>query len=61
MKNKLDCLKLINFIEKSSDFKKNILPQNILIAIQEDKIPVKHSPFFYILSKKMELNIGVVY
>jgi tRNA(Ile)-lysidine synthase TilS/MesJ len=31
-----------------------------LIAYSGGKIPV-HSPFFYILSKKMELNIGVVY
>jgi tRNA(Ile)-lysidine synthase TilS/MesJ len=33
MKTKLDCLKLINFIEKSIDFKKIFYPaKNILIA-----------------------------
>jgi tRNA(Ile)-lysidine synthase TilS/MesJ len=60
MKTKLDCLKLINFIEKSIDFKKNILPcQNILIAYSggQDSSALL---YLYILSKNGTL-ILVVY
>lgn len=62
MKTKLDCLKLINFIEKSIDFKKNILPcKNILIAYSGGQDSSALLVIFYILSKKWHFNIGVVY
>jgi tRNA(Ile)-lysidine synthase len=62
MKTKLDCLKLINFIEKSIDFKKNILPcKNILIAYSGGQDSSALLAIFYILSKKWHFNIGVVY
>jgi len=62
MKTKLDCLKLINFIENSIDFKKNILPcKNILIAYSGGQDSSALLAIFYILSKKWHFNIGVVY
>lgn len=62
MKNKLDCLKLINFIEKSIDFKNYILPcQNILVAYSGGQDSSALLAIFYILSKKWHFNIGVVY
>jgi tRNA(Ile)-lysidine synthase TilS/MesJ len=51
MKTKLDCLKLINFIEKSIDFKKNITCKNILIAYSGGQDSSALLAYFYILSK----------
>ena len=57
MKNKLDCLKLINYIEKSSDFKKNILPfKNILIAYSGGQDSSSLLAIFFFLSKNNKIN-----
>lgn len=62
MKNKLDCLKLINFIEKSPDFFKYILPcKKILIAYSGGQDSSALLAIFYILSQKWQFQIGVVY
>jgi predicted phosphoadenosine phosphosulfate sulfurtransferase len=55
MKTKLDCLKLINFIEKSIDFKKIFYLKNILIAYSGGQDSSALLAIFYILSKKMAL------
>jgi tRNA(Ile)-lysidine synthase TilS/MesJ len=52
MKTKLDCLKLINFIEKSIDFKKKFYPAKyILIAYSGGQDSSALLAIFYILSK----------
>nr|YP_009538395.1 tRNA(Ile)-lysidine synthetase [Capsosiphon fulvescens]AWX64084.1 tRNA(Ile)-lysidine synthetase [Capsosiphon fulvescens]AYV90001.1 tRNA(Ile)-lysidine synthetase [Capsosiphon fulvescens] len=62
MKKKLDCLKLVNFIEKSKDFQLRILScRKILIAYSGGQDSTALLTVFYILSKKFSFNIGVVY
>lgn len=62
MKKKIDCLKLLNFIENSSDFKTRILPcRKILIAYSGGQDSSALLALFYILSKKWRFSIGVIY
>lgn len=62
MKKKVDCLKLVNYIENSSDFKNRILScRKILIAYSGGQDSSALLALFYILSKKWQFSIGVVY
>ena len=62
MKKKLDCLKLVNFIEKSKDFDKRILScRKILLAYSGGQDSTVLLTVFYILSRKWQFTIGVVY
>nr|YP_009367397.1 tRNA(Ile)-lysidine synthetase [Sarcinofilum mucosum]ARK14448.1 tRNA(Ile)-lysidine synthetase [Sarcinofilum mucosum] len=62
MKNKLDCLKLINFIEKSNLFITNqIQSKKILIAFSGGQDSSSLLTIFYILSQKWGFELGAVY
>lgn len=61
-KTKLDCLKLINSIENSLEFKKKIIAsKKILIAYSGGQDSSSLLTIFYILSKKWKFQLGVVY
>ena len=61
-KTKLDCLKLINSIENSPEFKKQISSsKKILIAYSGGQDSSSLLAIFYILSKKWKFQLGVVY
>ena len=61
-KKKIDCLKLINSIEKSLEFKKFIRPQTkILLAYSGGQDSNTLLAIFYILSKKWKFKLGLVY
>ena len=61
-KTKLDCLKLINSIENSLEFKKKIITsKKILIAYSGGQDSSSLLTIFYILSKKWKFQLGVVY
>nr|YP_009367544.1 tRNA(Ile)-lysidine synthetase [Pseudoneochloris marina]ARK14535.1 tRNA(Ile)-lysidine synthetase [Pseudoneochloris marina] len=58
----LDCLKLINYIENSSEFQSYILPcKKILIAYSGGQDSSSLLAIFYILSQKWKFELGVVY
>nr|YP_636178.1 hypothetical protein RF62 [Tupiella akineta]Q3ZJ89.1 RecName: Full=tRNA(Ile)-lysidine synthase, chloroplastic; AltName: Full=tRNA(Ile)-2-lysyl-cytidine synthase; AltName: Full=tRNA(Ile)-lysidine synthetase [Tupiella akineta]AAV80602.1 hypothetical protein RF62 [Tupiella akineta] len=62
MTNKLDCLKLINFIEKSNLFTTNkIRDKKLLIAFSGGQDSSCLLTIFYILSKKWGFKLGAVY
>nr|YP_010733695.1 hypothetical protein RF62 [Gayralia brasiliensis]YP_010733769.1 hypothetical protein RF62 [Monostroma nitidum]WEG92966.1 hypothetical protein RF62 [Gayralia brasiliensis]WEG93040.1 hypothetical protein RF62 [Monostroma nitidum] len=62
MTKKLDCLKLINFVEKSTLFTSNkIRHKKILIAFSGGQDSSCLLIIFYILSKKWEFKLAVVY
>lgn len=62
MQNKLDCLKLINFIEKSPLFKNHqIQNKKILIAFSGGQDSTCLLTIFYILSQKWGFQLGAIY
>ena len=62
MVQKLDCLKLINFIENTDYFiNKKIVSKKILIAFSGGQDSTCLLIIFYILSKKWGFKLGVVY
>ena len=62
MKIKLDSLQLINYIEKSSLFCDNyIVNKKILIAYSGGQDSTSLLAIFYILSKKWNFELGIVY
>jgi tRNA(Ile)-lysidine synthetase-like protein len=62
MTNKVDCLKLINFIERSNLFTTNqIRNKKLLIAFSGGQDSSCLLTIFYILSKKWDFKLGAVY
>ena len=62
LKKKIDCLKLLNSIEKSQEFKKFLFPHaRLLLAYSGGQDSSTLLTIFYILSKKWNFQLGVVY
>ena len=62
LKKKFDCLKLINSIEQAPEFKKFIFPHaKLLLAYSGGQDSSTLLTIFFILSKKWNFQLGVVY
>jgi len=62
LKKKFDCLKIINSIEKAPEFKKFIFPHaKLLLAYSGGQDSSTLLTIFFILSKKWNFQLGVVY